>query len=397
MTIDADERRRLRYARAAVFGLFVSFGVVIASWAVHLPSVMAATRISTSQLGIVLLVLGAGAIAGMQLSGLLVDRLGSGRIGVIGVAVMAVALLPPLAVSSWWPVMAAALVLGIATGIAEVGMNAAAVDVERDYGRPIMGAFHAVFSIGNVAGALIGAAGFELGAGVVVTAITVAVIALLVVGAAATVLVRYRATCAVERDMTSPPEQEVSGGGRVALLGALAFLLLLAEGSAMDWSSLHAQQHLGTSPTAGALALGCFVAAMTVGRFSVDRVAGRVGSVRTVRWGSAAAAGGLAIVMMSPVLPLTLIGWAVTGLGLSGGVPQVFTAAGNLGGASGKILSRVAGTGYVALLAGPSLIGWLAELFTLNGAFLLPLCGVVICVCAARSVAPHAREAAGRN
>ena len=41
-------------------------------------------------------------------------------------------------------------------------MNAAAVSVERDYGRPIMAAFHAVFSVGTVVGSLIGAAGFAL-------------------------------------------------------------------------------------------------------------------------------------------------------------------------------------------------------------------------------------------
>jgi hypothetical protein len=137
------------------------------------------------------------------------------------------------------------------------------------------------------------------------------------------------------------------------MLGTLAFLLLLAEGSAMDWSSLHAQQHLGVSPSAGALALGCFVAAMTVGRFSVDRIAARVGPVRTVRWGSATAVLGIAIVTVSPVLPLTLIGWAVMGLGLSG------------------------------------LIGWLADLTSLSRAFLFPLCGVLICACAAHSVAPR--------
>ena len=271
-------------------------------------------------------------------------------------------------------------------------MNAAAVDVERVYGRPIMASFHAVFSVGNVLGALIGAAAFALGAGVLATAfVVVAAIALAVVGTAATVLVGYgftRADGGSSSDASADTAQQQSPGGwRVVPLGALAFLLLLAEGSAMDWSSLHAQQHLGASASAGALALGCFVAAMTVGRFSIDRIAERVGAVRTVRWGSASAAVGVAIVVASPALPLTLLGWAVLGLGLSGGVPQVFTAAGNLGGTAGKTLSRVVGTGYLAILAGPGLIGWLADLFSLNSAFLLPLCAVVICACAAWGVA----------
>ncbi|MDX1876160.1 MFS transporter [Mycolicibacterium sp. 120266] len=390
MTTDAAHQRDLIRARGAVFALFASFGVVIATWAVHLPSVKDATGISTSRLGLVLLVLGIGAITGMQLSGLLIDRLGSSRIAVIGVAAMAIALPAPLAMHSWWGVLAGALVLGVATGIGEVGINAAAVDVERDYSRPIMGSFHAVFSVGNVVGALLGAACFALSVGVLATAIAVSVLALVAVSTAAGVLSSRIVVSQPNADAHDVAEPEPSQPPiwRVALLGVLAFLLLLAEGSAMDWSSLHSQQHLGASPSTGALALGCFVAAMTIGRFRVDRIAERVGAVRTVRWGSAAAAAGIALVVVSPVLPLTLIGWAVLGLGLSGGVPQVFTAAGNLTGSAGKSLSRVVGTGYVAILAGPGLIGWLADLLSLDCAFLLPLCGVLICACAARTVAP---------
>jgi predicted MFS family arabinose efflux permease len=397
MVAEADERRRLTRARAAVFCLFAAFGMVIATWAVHLPSLKAATGVSTSLLGTILLIMGAGALAGMQISGLLVDRFGSGPIGVLGVAGMAVTVLPPLVSSSFATAAISAFFLGVATGTAEVGMNAAAVDVENDYGRPIMAAFHAVFSIGNVFGALAGAAGFALGVGVLSEAVAVAVAALVTVAAAAVVLVRRRSSHHDDEPSPSAPigqEQQAPQRGRVVVLGALAFLLLLSEGSAMDWSSLQAQQHLGASPSLGALALGCFVSAMTVGRLVVDRLVEAVGPAWVLRWGTAMAAVGLAIVAASPLLVLTLIGWAVMGLGLCGGVPQVFTAAGNLAGGAGKALSRVVGTGYLAFLAGPGVIGWLAERFSLNAAFLLPLCGVLICACAANAVAPRAAAVA---
>jgi len=400
MVTEADDRRRLVRARAAVFGLFVSFGLVIATWAVHLPSVKEATGVSTSLLGTILLILGAGALVGMQLSGALVDRLGSGPIGVLGVAGMAVTVVPPLMASTFVTAAIGAFVLGLATGTAEVGMNAAAVDVERDYGRPIMAAFHAVFSVGNVVGALIGAAGFAFGVGVLATALTVTVAALAIVGGAATVLLRRRPVQHRHEPSpadSSPLEDQTPQRARVVILGALAFLLLLTEGSAMDWSSLHAQQHLGASPSVGALALGCFVSAMTLGRLVVDRIVERVGPVRVVRWGGAAAAAGFALVIASHTLPLTLLGWAVLGLGLCGGVPQVFSAAGNLPGGSGKGLSRVVGTGYVAILAGPGVIGWLADVSSLNTALLLPLCGVLLCACAAGAVAPRAAEPADRK
>ena len=389
MTTEADQVRRPVQARAAVFCLFASFGIVIATWAVHLPSVKATTGISTSLLGAILLILGAGALIGMQVSGALVDRFGGGPVGVFGVAGMAVALLLPLAATTWVWVAAGAAVLGFATGTAEVGMNAAAVDVERDYGRPIMAAFHGVFSIGTVLGALIGAAGFALAARVFVTALLVTATALVVVGIAAVVLLRRRRLSQAEEPEPAQLDEEAPPRGRVVVLGVLAFLLLLAEGSAMDWSSLHAQQHLGASPSIGSLALGSFVAAMTVVRFSIDRVVERVGPVRVVRWCAVTAVVGFAIVMASSWLPLTIVGWIVVGLGLSGGVPQVFTAAGNVGGGSGRALSRVVGTGYVAILAGPGVIGWLADRISLNTSFVLPLCGVLICAGMASAVAPR--------
>jgi MFS family permease len=174
---------------------------------------------------------------------------------------------------------------------------------------------------------------------------------------------------------------------RVVALGVLAFLLFLAEGSAMDWCSLHAQRHLHASPQTGALVVGAFVAALTVGRFSMDRIAQRIGPVRVVRWGSAAAAIGLLTVILSAALPLTIVGWIVFGFGLSGGIPQVFTAAGNSPGDPGRALTDVVGFGYIAIVAGPGVIGWIAEVSSLGAAMLVPLAAILVCVLTASVVA----------
>ena len=155
----------------------------------------------------------------------------------------------------------------------------------------------------------------------------------------------------------------------------------------MDWSSLHAQQHLGVSPTLGAFTFGVFVTAMTVGRFSVDRIAARIGPVRVIRCGCILATFGITLVIVAPNLPASLVGWLLFGLGLAGGVPQVFTAAGRVAGSSGRVLARVVGLGYVAILAGPAIIGWLAQLLSLNTALVVPLCAVAVCAAAAGAVA----------
>jgi MFS family permease len=380
----------LRRARAAVFALFASFGIVLSTWAVHLPALKQSVGMSNAVTGTVLLILGIGSLVGMQISGVAISRWGTERVAVMAGVALAVSIMVPLAATTIGKAAVGAFVLGTSAGCADVGMNAAAVDVERDYGRPIMAAFHAVFSIGTVIGSLQGSAGFALQLTTLTTTSTIASICLVTVGAAFTGFRGYR----VRRELDSeempalPAQVDRRLRLRVLLLGMLAFLLLLSEGSAMDWSSLHAREHLGASAPSAALAIGSFVVAMTVARFAADRVAQAVGPVWVLRGGSILAAAGILAVIMAPNLPVALAGWALFGLGLAGGLPQVLTAAGNLGGGSARTLSRVVGVGYVAILGGPALIGWLVELVSWQGAFLVPLCSVVICAAAARLVAP---------
>mgnify|MGYP002653434362 CR=1 FL=1 len=147
----------------------------------------------------------------------------------------------------------------------------------------------------------------------------------------------------------------------------------------------------GATEAAGALAFAAFSTTMTLGRFTADRVAGAFGPVALVRYGTLASAAGMAVVIASGWLPLTLLGWALFGIGLAGAVPQVFTAAGNLSTEStGANLSRVVGLGYLAFLAGPSLIGGLTKFMPLNAAMVVPLLAVLGAAAAARVVAPTA-------
>lgn len=378
--------------RAAVYALFAAFGLVIGSWAVHLPSLKQATAISTSQLGTVVLILGVGALIGMRASAPLMDRFGGERVAVVGCCLMAVAVPAPFTTTTFLEASIAALLLGVATGTADVAMNAVAVVVERSYGRPIMASFHGVFSVGTVIGSLVSAAGFALNAGVLPVVIAVGACCLLVVATAAPVLVRRPTRPAGDGEPPAPgdpPAARQRRPRRVYVLALLSFLLFLVEGSAMDWSSLHAQQQLHASSTWGSMAFGSFVAAMTFGRFTVDRLAGKIGPVAVFRWGSVLAVAGLTVVVLSPALPLTLVGWVIAGLGLAGGMPQVFTAAGNVEGSSGRSLALVVGVGYAAILGGPAVLGWVAERFTLNNALVIPLCAVLLCACLAGAVQPR--------
>jgi predicted MFS family arabinose efflux permease len=376
--------------RVAVLAIFTAFGISLSTWAVHLPELQKKLAISTTALGSLLFVLGVGAIVGMQLCGPLIDKIGPERVGAVSVAVMAVSLNAPLATVHWQLASAAVFMFGMATGVTEVAMNAAAIRVERLYGRPIMASFHGVFSMSSVIGSLLSAAGFMLGVSILATTASATGIALLIIVIAWPVLSRGAQSAGwPAEEVCDSTDREVAPARRlkVVLLGVLAFLFLLAEGSAMDWSSLHAQRELGSSSAMGAVAFASFVGAMTIGRLVVDRITGAVGAVRVVRFGSALSVAGFATVMAAPNVPILLAGWLITGLGLAGGLPQVLSAAGNTGSGSARTLARVVGVGYLAILSGPGVVGWLADLTTLNVAMALPLGAVAICAIAAAAVA----------
>ncbi|TDO52711.1 sugar phosphate permease [Kribbella sp. VKM Ac-2527] len=361
-------------ARVATWVYFGLNGFAVGMWVVHIPDIEHATGISHSTLGLLLLVLGGAAFAGMQIAGPLVDRIGQRRLVPAAGVLLGLAMFGPGLAENWWTLGFTLLFVGFGNGSLDVAMNAQAVVVERAYPRPIMAAFHAMWSIGGAFAALIGAGALKADVPAAVTLSGAGVVCIVVSLVAGRYLIEGEP---VEQAVADEPAPKTPAK-LVWQLGALAFGLMLAEGVANDWAALQFRDVLDTSTSTAAYAYGAFAVAMTVGRFATDRVAAVVGPAAIVRYGAGLAAIGLTTVIVVPWVPVALIGWALFGLGLAGGVPQLFTAAGNLDPrASGALMARVVGLGYVGLLAGPALIGGLTHWMPLNVAFVLP---VILCV-----------------
>jgi MFS family permease len=370
----------LRAARVSTFAFFTLCGFELGMWIVHIPAVEHRVGVTHAVLGWLLLLLGTGALAGMQVIGRLTDRFGARTVvPVSALLTSAAVVLPGLAVNAW-TLGAALLIFGFCNGCLDVSMNVHAVQVERAYRRPVMSAFHAAFSIGGVFAALLGARTLAWGWAPATTLAAVAILGCITTMIAATGLLRP------ERAIT----RETSAGTGTArrampphiwALAVLALMLMLSEGVANDWSTLEARDVLGTAPATAALTYGAFAAAMTVGRLLTDRVSARFGPVAIVRYGALLAAAALTAIALSSSVVLTLIGWAVYGIGLSGCIPQIFSAAGHADHTTAGVnVARVSGLGYLGMLAGPAIIGPLTHFIALNHAFLLP---AVLCLAAA--------------
>ncbi|MFD3594473.1 MFS transporter [Nocardia sp. NPDC058640] len=383
---------RLRRARAAVFAAFTLSGVLLALWVVHIPAIIGRTGVSVSMLSVLVLLMAAGALVGMRLAGPAADRFGSRTLVAVAAAVISVTVLGPGLATGPVTLAIALVCFGFGNGALDVSMNAQAVQVERAYRRPIMSAFHAMFSAGGFLGSLLGAAAQHAGWAPELTLTCATIGGLLITAALVPQLVGESPspTEHYETDASSRLRTERHNRTRTVLtLGGIAFVLLLAEGVAADWSALQVRERLGTSEAGAALAFGAFSATMTIGRFLADRVSAALGPVAIVRYGSLLAAAGFAVAIASPWLPLTLLGWAMCGLGLAGGVPQIFTTAGNLGGSKAATdMSRVFTIGYLGLLAGPTVIGWLAAIVPLTATLIIPLILTLACAAAADTVTP---------
>ena len=378
--------RALRAARVATFVYFVLDGTLMGMWLVQIPAIEKRVGISHATLGSLLVLLGVGAFFGMQLSGRLADRLGT-RVVVpaAGVLCAATLVLPGLAREPW-TLAGALLVFGFCNGCLDVSMNAHAVHVEKAYNRPIMSAFHATFSVGGVIAALVGAqatsAGLSPAATLGAAGVVGIVIALVFARSllpTATATATPAAPDPAEATDTRPKTKRRPVPRRIWILAALAMMCMLCEGVANDWSAVEAKNILGASASTASFAYGTYAAAMTIGRLLADRVSARFGAAAVLRYGAATGAVGLTIVAVSPWIWTALIGWAIFGIGLSGCVPQLFSAAGHTDpAAAGTNVSRVAGLGYLGMLAGPALIGWMTRLTALGHTFLLPALLLVV-------------------
>ncbi|MEU3188355.1 MFS transporter [Streptomyces sp. NPDC006923] len=383
----------LRAARQATFAFFTLNGFVLGMWIVHIPAVEQRAGISHAVLGWLLLLLGAGAFAGMQVVGPLADRYGARKVVPASAVLCSAAVVLPGLAEGPVALGAALLVLGFGNGCLDVSMNTHAVQVERGYARPVMSAFHALFSVGGVLAALIAARTLSWDWSPAATLAGVSVLGFVVTALAAPALLRPEPTGGGKS-----PEAVPSGGARrrtptrIWALAALALMLMLCEGVANDWSVLGLRDILDASASTAALAYGAFATAMTIGRLLTDRVAARFGPVAVVRHGAALAALGLTAAALAPWIPLALIGWTVFGIGLSGCIPQLFSAAGHADqDNAGANVSRVAGLGYLGMLAGPGVIGPLTHFVPLNVAFFLPVAFCVVAACAAGIIRPGSR------
>ncbi|WP_412068884.1 MFS transporter [Rubrivirga sp. IMCC43871] len=381
MTFPAVVRTPRRRSAAAPFW---ANGVLYGTWASRIPEIQAQTGLGEGALGLALLGLAVGLVVSASAAGPLVARWGAHRVTLAALAVFAAVVVGPGLASGFGSLGLALVGLGLASGLLDVAMNAWAAEVETADGATILGACHGLFSLGGMVGAGLGA-----------LAAAAAVPLGLHFGASGVV---FAGAALVQGLRAWEPSVSAAGGdgpvvawptGPAAGLAALAVCGLIVEGAVADWGAVFMREVLTASPAVAALGFAAFSACMAGARFGADTLTDRWGDARVVRWGAGLGAVGLATVVGAPAVPLAVVGFGLVGLGMAAVVPALFRAASRAPLPPGVGIAAVASAGYLGFLAGPPVLGFVAEAAGLRVSFAL-------LVALAAAVALGSRAAFGR-
>jgi Major Facilitator Superfamily len=328
-------------------------GAIVGTWLAYIPWKQAQLGVSKATLGFSLLCMALGSLLAMPVAGHIINRRPSAQ--VVRVAALLACLCLPLPLLAGTPVVlgAALVVLGAVNGSMDVSMNAHGVAVERELAKPIMSSLHGGWSVG----------GF-IASGLVVVA-TAAGIDPRVWGAIAGVALCAGMLAIATRLGGASMHEGDAGGGfalpsrAVLLIGILCLLAMISEGAISDWSGIYLRQDLGAGNLA-AIGYTGFALGMAAGRLGGDVLNARLGPARLLRGGMALVAIALGGVLIVGQPAVAVAGFALAGLGIANAVPLLFSAAGRVPPA-GTSLAAVFTVGYTAFIAGPPLIGILAD------------------------------------
>ncbi len=347
-------------ARHAIMAVFLVHGVLLGGWVTHIPLAKLRLETGLGLFGIALLSFAAGAVIAMPIAGAMINRYGSARVTWVAGMGFCLFLFGPALAPSLPLFMLGGLALGASVGSMDVAMNAHGLAVEKALKKPVMSGFHGGFSVGAAIGTIGGA--WLLGqVGPTLQLFLIAGIA----AVAILLCAKFFLPASIDKGLSGShfawPTKATIG------LGALCFLALMIEGSVADWGALMLQGRFAIDTATAAQAFGFYQAGMAVARFSGDWLRQRFGAVPMVAVSAIITAVGTGAALIAPSVTLSLVAFTIAGIGIGNAAPVLFAGGGRLEpDAPGRGIAAVTTMGYTGFLAGPPLIGMVAEFTNLQ-------------------------------
>lgn len=358
----------MKKARFSIGILFFICGLNFATWATRIPDFKSFLNLSDAQLGTVLMGLPIGSLVSLPIAGWLLTKYASRWICIMAI-VMYVIVIPGLSLmSSPITLFVGLFFFGMAGDIMNIAMNTQVVSLEAKMNKIIMSSFHAVFSIGLMAGAFLG--------GILEKEHFTTTEHFSLVALSNVLLIPFSfpnlLTDKPVQDESKPKSSILHLGPYLIILSFIAFCGMLCEGAMADWISLYFKEYSPDSPFPITIGFSFFAAAMVLGRFVGDKISLKYGVSNILIVNGILIGLGMLLTLLFPSIYLKIGGCFLTGIGISTIVPLIYSQAGN----QKEIMPSIAIAGvstiaYVGFLLGPVLIGYLSDFVGLDKALFL--------------------------
>ena len=356
--------------------VYVRLGFGTSAWLSRLPDVRDDLGLTPATIGTMLLIASLGSLLTLPTSGPIVIKIGARASGRIGVLIWALGIVCAGlgALNASIPLATVGLVLLAAgNGLWGATMNIEAGLVQAAVRRTVVPIIQAMYAVGMLGGALLGALAAQMGLPLGAHLFGLAALELLACGSAVGFYLTKEEVAALapaqdKGDGGEASSNKAKGLTRVAwrekqtvLIALMVMSAGLMEGAANDWLNLSMVDGYGYSTAAASAAFAFFLLMMTIVRFASPRLEARLGSPMLLRITFTGAVVGLLLVAFAPHHLFAVAGIALWGIGSALGFPLGISALSVDPVMTPARVSVLSTVNYGAALIGPPLLGLIAD------------------------------------
>jgi len=347
--------------------VFSSLNFIVGTWVLYIPYVKSKFTLDDAQIGFALFCLAAGILTFLPLVPYLSKKIRLGRLTFFAIVLFAVAFIFPVLMPNYVSLCVSLFIVGVFSGITDIAMNALVSEIEKKDEVNIMSAAHGFFSLGGVLGAVLGSILMPIFNLPVYHMLTISVFIILINLA----LTKSYFSISEEQHSKETNTYSLKKIRPLIAIAFIAFVIMSSEGAIEHWSSLYLLEVVKiTKQNLAGLGFIVFSIMMTIGRFFGDGISAKIGSIKIILLGCVLASIGYLCILVSQLI-VTVLGFAIVGLGLSVVIPELFRMAGKAKGVKASVgISIVSGIGFSGFLLGPVVLGYISNTYNLKISFL---------------------------
>jgi len=345
--------------------LFFSISFFVGLWTIRIPDIKDQISTDYSGMSYLFIIFALGSVLTMVVAPKIIENFSSKIIVLISGSIIPFLWLFVPFVSTFFQMAFLSFLFRCAYGVFEVVINLQATNLEKKFDKPMMSGFHAFWSIGLLSGSFITSIFLEYNISLLTNSITYIFILLPLIFLSSMTLKKNKAE-----------KQSFTGiffkwPTVLMILVLLSITAVFLEGGTDSWGALHMRDYLQAEGFKIGLAAISFNGAMVIGRLTGDQLKKFFGIKQFLFISIIFSLVGLLIVLFSKVVTITIIGFIISGLGISSVIPICYTLVSSIKNINPTLgITVITIAIYGNFMISPPILGYTANIFGIQYVYL---------------------------